>query len=260
LTVYDWDSSVSGGLYFRTTGTGSLYDTKISNVIMRQIAGNGPAVQIYNVSASTAVIENITLSNVMVHGAGTQGILVSGASGRNTRYVVIDGCQVFGTLGASAIQIQNHCADVRIMNTVLSYSASGASVGVLVTNGLRCSIEGCRILGDSTNVTYGVFFGGTNSNCAVVSSSIDGSTVSRVGADTLATVQVALWLNDGATGRVQIGANSVLRERLAAVSTVTGTAGGTYTATEQTMINDLKTAVNTIIARLDSSTGHGLIT
>lgn len=260
LTVYDWDSTVSGGLYVRTTGTGSLYDTKISNVIMRRISGAGPAVQIYNVSASTAVIENVTLSNVTVHGAGTQGFLVSGASGRPTRYVVLNGCQVFGTVGASAVQIQSTCADVRVMSCVLSYAASAASIGVLITNGVRCSVESCRILGDSTNVTYGVFFSGTNTNCAVVSSSIDAVTVSRVGADSPSTVQVALWLDDGTTGRLQIGANTVLRERLAAVPVVTGTAGGTYTATEQTLINNLKTAVNSVIARLDSATGHGLIT
>jgi len=54
----------------------------------------------------------------------------------------------------------------------------------------------------------------------------------------------------GAT--IVIGGNQVLTNRQATVTSVSGTAGATYTATEQGMINNLKTAVNDIIARLQS--------
>lgn len=261
LTIYDWSSAVSGGLYFRTTGTGSLFDTKVSNVIMRRVAGSGPAVQVYNLSPSSAVIENITFSNVTVNGAGTQAFLISGASGRVTRYVTLNGCQVLGALGSNGLQVEAHCADVQISNCFLSYATSPTpGVAILVTDGVRVTVQNCKILGDGSTITYGAFFAGTNSNCAVLSSVIISPSVATIGADTIATIQRSLWVPDGGAGKLQIGADTVLRARLAAVSTVSGTAGGSYGATEQAMINDLKTAVNDVIARLNSSTGHGLIT
>jgi len=52
--------------------------------------------------------------------------------------------------------------------------------------------------------------------------------------------------------RIVIGGNQVLTNRQATVTSVSGTAGATYTATEQAMINNLKTAVNDTIARLQS--------
>lgn len=48
----------------------------------------------------------------------------------------------------------------------------------------------------------------------------------------------------------------VLTNRQPLVSTVAGTAGVTYTATEQALINNLKTAVNDLISRLQA---HGII-
>lgn len=52
----------------------------------------------------------------------------------------------------------------------------------------------------------------------------------------------------GAT--ISIGGNAVLTDQQATVAAVAGTAGATYTGTEQTLINDLKTAVNNLILRL----------
>lgn len=66
-----------------------------------------------------------------------------------------------------------------------------------------------------------------------------------------------------AGGQIKIGGNKVLTDRQSSVtgvsSTVTGTAGATYTATEQSMINQLKTqagdcrtSINNIIAALQA--------
>ena len=196
----------------------------------------------------------------MVVGAGTQGILVQGKSGRPTKNVTITGCRIYGSLGGNGIQVEENCSDVQVAGCFLAFTATTSSVGVYFNNALRASVENCRIQGDGATMTYGVYFDGTNTNSSVLSSTITGTTVLLVGAVAIGTIQQSLWINDGSTGRLQIGANTVLRERLSAVSTVSGTAGGTYTSTEQNMINDLKTAVNSIIARLNSSTGHGLIT
>lgn len=57
-------------------------------------------------------------------------------------------------------------------------------------------------------------------------------------------------------GQIVISGNQVLQGRGAAVTAVSGTATAAYTATEQAMLNDLKTAVNAVISRMQA---HGLI-
>lgn len=60
-----------------------------------------------------------------------------------------------------------------------------------------------------------------------------------------------------ATGaKIMFNGIQVLTDQQATVNAVSATAGATYTATEQAMINDLKAKVNDIRARLQS---HGLI-
>lgn len=79
-----------------------------------------------------------------------------------------------------------------------------------------------------------------------------------------------LSLTDGAGGvqaeldatvpELRIGGQRVVGTREAAVSTITQTAGASYTATEQAMLNALKATVNDIITKLSSASGHGLFT
>lgn len=57
-------------------------------------------------------------------------------------------------------------------------------------------------------------------------------------------------------GTYKVADTQVVGARAAAVADVTGTAGGSYTATEEGMINDLKAAVNSLLAKLRT---HGLI-
>lgn len=63
-------------------------------------------------------------------------------------------------------------------------------------------------------------------------------------------------LNLATGGEFRVNGLRVLTDRQGAVTAVAGTAGGTYTGTEQTMINDLKTAVNDLITKLQN---HGII-
>lgn len=60
----------------------------------------------------------------------------------------------------------------------------------------------------------------------------------------------------GAGAKIMINGIQVITGQQATVAAVTGTAGATYTATEQTMINSLKTQLNLVISRLQT---HGLI-
>jgi len=76
------------------------------------------------------------------------------------------------------------------------------------------------------------------------------------GAIDISVSAAAATLDMPTGGRIVIGGNQVLTNRQATVTSVSGTAGATYTATEQGMINNLKTAVNDIISRLQ---GMGII-
>jgi hypothetical protein len=63
-----------------------------------------------------------------------------------------------------------------------------------------------------------------------------------------------------ASGVHRVAGTKVVGARGASVSIVSGIAGATYTATEQGILNNAVTAINAINARLNSTTGHGLIT
>ena len=60
-------------------------------------------------------------------------------------------------------------------------------------------------------------------------------------------------------GAYQIAGQTVVGPRLPGIPTVTGSPGESYGGAEQRVVRDLVAAVNTLIARLDSTTGHGLI-
>ena len=72
----------------------------------------------------------------------------------------------------------------------------------------------------------------------------------------LTTSSAGVSINLAAGGQIKVNGLKVLTDRQATVSAVTGTAGATYGATEQAMINNLKTAVNDLISRLQ---GMGII-
>lgn len=63
-------------------------------------------------------------------------------------------------------------------------------------------------------------------------------------------------LNFASGAEIRFNGIRVLTNRQALVNTVSGTAGATYGATEQALINNLKTAVNDLISRLQA---HGII-
>ncbi|MBI1353290.1 MAG: hypothetical protein GC160_03010 [Acidobacteria bacterium] len=83
-------------------------------------------------------------------------------------------------------------------------------------------------------------------------------TVQRAGLET-----VGIWsTGSDATRGLYVGVtgssstNRVVGPRLSAVADVSGTAGGTYTSTEQSLLNSVKTQLNLVLSRLRT---HGLI-
>jgi hypothetical protein len=117
------------------------------------------------------------------------------------------------------------------------------------------------VLGDGTNTNQmtanGWQINGTGSN--VISASTTGGGTVLTLTDGTHTVTLNANGTVDTTVSYKVNGTKVVGAQGAAVSAVTGTAGGSYTSTEQTMINDLKTAVNDLINRLKSSGGHGLI-
>lgn len=71
-------------------------------------------------------------------------------------------------------------------------------------------------------------------------------------------VDLAAGYGDTTNG-YKVAGTKVVGAQGASVADVTGTAGGTYTGTEQTIINDLVSQLNALLARVRASTGHGLI-
>lgn len=59
---------------------------------------------------------------------------------------------------------------------------------------------------------------------------------------------------------LDVGGIPVVGSRKTAVTTISATAGATYTGTEQAMLNAIKASLNDLIAKLSSSSGHGLLT
>lgn len=66
---------------------------------------------------------------------------------------------------------------------------------------------------------------------------------------------VSAWLQ---SDQLFISDQKVLGPQQPSVSTISGVAGASYTAAEQSLINLLISTVNTMIGRLRASTGHGL--
>lgn len=60
-------------------------------------------------------------------------------------------------------------------------------------------------------------------------------------------------------GYALVGGNTVLKGRQTGWAAISGTAGGTYGATEQTMLNDIKAALNLARSAFNTS-GHGAVT
>lgn len=121
----------------------------------------------------------------------------------------------------------------------LTFSA-GSPAGVVASAGPGCV---------NVDVTNGVLYiatGGGTGNWHAISPL----------PQSLGTGDSPTFANVNVTSVYKVGGTQVVSSRGSAVTTVSGTAGATYTSTERDMLNNLENAVNAIISRLQ---GHGLI-
>lgn len=103
---------------------------------------------------------------------------------------------------------------------------------------------------------FGIFVGGGAPFHAYQTSGNGYLSVSNSGTSVQLAVDTASGFVNLASMELRVNGTRVVSSRGASVTTVGGTAGGTYTATEQNMLNALETAVNAVISRMQA---HGLI-
>lgn len=122
-----------------------------------------------------------------------------------------------------------------------------------------------RISGTFTDTIHGNLGGGSLHSAATVSTAgfMSATDKTKLNAST-ASATASTLVERTAAGLVnaagfQVMGTNVIGARLAAVATVTLTATAVYGTNEQDMLNDCKAKINAIIARLNTTTGHGLI-
>lgn len=175
-----------------------------------------------NTGARLTVIGNVNIGNIAPqHPLQVYGtIKAGGTAGQNQGFVVLgDDASAAQNVGIFR-SADNGAIGGNYLNlggySGVILSAGNAALGLQVQM-LRVNTAGLFTWADSANFAFGTAAG------------------TKIG--TATTQKIGLW---NATPVVQP----------AAVADVTGTAGAVYTATEQTMLNDLKAQLNALLARL----------
>ncbi|WP_176706803.1 glycosyl hydrolase family 28-related protein [Paenibacillus hemerocallicola] len=172
LTIYDWSASNTGGIQIGTPNAslGALLNTRVSNVTMERVAGSGPSV--YARQQGGKII-GLTLENIRINGAGTQGILF------NATDILIANCHIYNTTNAG-IQSQGACERVVIEGCYIY----GGSFGIALTTGCTgCHIVGNVMIGITGQTNYGVYCFGTGTNINCIMNTIENVTVRKIGYD-----------------------------------------------------------------------------
>jgi hypothetical protein len=137
LTIYDWSASNTGGIQIgtpRPSATGRLLNTRVSNVTMQRVSGKGPSLFVRRQGGQ---IQGLTLENIRIYGAGTQGILLTADD------VLITNCHIYDAT-ESAIHAFKICQRVIIQGNYLN----GGSFGITLDDGCSdCHLTGNVIIG-----------------------------------------------------------------------------------------------------------------
>lgn len=172
LTVYDWTATVTGGIQIGTpiATTGALRNTRVSNVTLERVTGTGPALYVNKQGAQTI---GLSLENIRVNGAGTQGILFTATD------VMIANCHVYNTTNAG-IQALGSCQRVVIQGCYIN----GGSFGIILADGCSdCSLVSNVIIGVAGKTNYGIYCFGTETNINCTMNMIQSVGVAKIGYD-----------------------------------------------------------------------------
>ncbi|MDF2716616.1 MAG: hypothetical protein K0R28_3541 [Paenibacillus sp.] len=172
LTIYDWSASNTGGIQIGTplAVPGALLNTRVSNVTMERLAGSGPSV--YARQQGGKII-GLTLENIRINGAGTQGILFTATD------ILIANCHVYNTTNAG-IQSLGVCERVVVEGCYIY----GGSFGVALSTGCSdCHLIGNVIIGITNQTNYGIYCFGTETNINCIMNTIENVKIRKIGYD-----------------------------------------------------------------------------
>jgi hypothetical protein len=186
LTIHDWSASNTGGIQIGTpiARPGALLNTRVSNVTMERVAGSGPSVYARQVGGK---IVGLTLENIRINGAGTQGILFTATD------ILIANCHIYNTTNA-AIQQLGVCERVIVEGCYIY----GGTFGVVLNTGLSdCHLVGNVIIGKTGQTNYGIYCFGTETNVNFIMNTIENAAVRKIGYDAGTTPNIFSTVNAG---------------------------------------------------------------
>jgi hypothetical protein len=184
LTIYDWSAVNTGGIQIGTpiATPGALLNTRVSNVTMERVAGVGPSIYARQIGGK---IIGLTLENIRINGAGTQGILFTATD------IMIANCHVYNTTLAG---IQSHGSCERVI--VEGCYIYGGSSGIALTSGCSdCHLVGNVIIGKTGQTSYGVYCFGTETNINCIMNTIENVSALKIGYDAGTTPNIFSTVN-----------------------------------------------------------------
>ncbi len=184
LTINDWSASNTGGIQIGTptSAPGALLNTRVSNVTMERVAGLGPSIYVRQIGGK---IIGLTLDNIRINGAGTQGILF------NATDILITNCHIYNTTNAG-IQSQGVCERVIVEGCYIY----GGTFGVVLNTGIsNCHLIGNVIIGKTGQTNYGVYCFGTETNVNCIMNTIENVNIRKIGYDAGTTPNIFSTVN-----------------------------------------------------------------
>lgn len=175
LIVDGWTATVNGALTLgNLNGTGNLYNTVVSNVVMKNGTGTGPAINV--LSTGTGIQDGLFISNAVVEGAGTQCLLLN--EGNN---ILISNCSFTGSgAGSSPIQIQAPVTGCTITGCYIVGAAN--TTGIAVGAADKIVITNNRIPGGSS-MNFGIRCTGGTTNVKTSGNQITQMNIVNIGGD-----------------------------------------------------------------------------
>ncbi|MFW9968620.1 MAG: glycosyl hydrolase family 28-related protein [Candidatus Odinarchaeota archaeon] len=176
LTIYNYDAANTGAVQVGSpvaTATGHTYNTILSNIIIERVSGSGPAILIRKTNAvlGDGNTNGLSIENVRIKGAGTQGIVMNGAND-----VIINGVDIENTTNG-CIQANSTCSNIVIFSSYLRNM--NTSFGIYISDVDTILIQNCRI----KDCSWGIYFAGTCTNARSFLNTITDTSSGRVGSD-----------------------------------------------------------------------------
>lgn len=224
-----------------TIAAGSIGTTELADDAVTQA-------KIADLAVGTAQIQDLAVTNAKINSLVANKI----TAGTLQAGVIYAGAIAATQITAGTINSVNINAG--------TYSLTSGTNQMLI-NG----VDGFTQLNTTTGARVRMLGGGLavfSSALLAVPSSISMSSSTSAPSISIGNSLGVMGIGVSALGVPTITMNSltVLTTRKTGPAAVVGTAGVTYTATEQGIINALVTAVNTLRTALNAATGHGLVT